>query len=111
MMMEKNIQNSETLVVAGFHEIFTAANAVRALNQVGFEDDDISMFGALAGPFADLVCFCCDIGVPPEHARYYESSFEDGGVLLLVRARESFMKETALAVLNAKGGILPPRTE
>jgi hypothetical protein len=110
-MMKEPIQNSETLIVAGFHEVFTAANAIRALNQVGFEDDDIGMVGVLAGPFADLTCFCRDIGVPAEHALYYENSFEDGGVLLLVRARESFMKKTALAVLNAKGGILPPTTQ
>lgn len=110
-MMRKSTYSSETLVVAGFHEVFTAASAIRALNQAGFEDDDIGMFGVLAGPFGDLTCFCHDIGVPIEHARYYERSFEDGGVLLLVRARESFMKETAVAVLHEKGGILPPVTQ
>jgi hypothetical protein len=110
-MMTKFTCNSETLIVAGFHEVFTAANAIQALNQAGFKDDDIGMFGVLAGPFADLTRFCHDIGVPHEHVQYYESSFEDGGVLLLVRARESFMKETALAVLNEKGGILPPITQ
>jgi hypothetical protein len=106
--MMKKPTTPETLIVAGFHEVFTAANAVRELNQVGFEDDDIDIVGVLAGSFTDLVGYCCDIGVPIEHAQYYENSFEDGGVLLLVRARESFMKQTALTVLNAKGGILPP---
>ena len=103
--------SSDILVTAGFYEVFTAANAIKALNQVGFEDDDIGMIGVLAGPSADLSRFCHDIGLPREHALYYQSSFEDGGVLLLVRARESFMIETALVVLSEKGGILPPATQ
>jgi hypothetical protein len=107
-MLKESTHNSETLITAGFYEIFTAANAVRALNQVGFEDEDIGMVGVLAGPAIELTGFCQDLGLPLEHALYYQTSFEDGGVLLLVRARESFMKKTALAVLNAKGGILPP---
>jgi len=107
-MLKDPIHNSEILISAGFYEIFTAANAVRALNQVGFEDKDIGMVGVLNGPASELSGFCRDLGLPIEHALYYQTSLEDGGVLLLVRARESFMKKTALAVLNAKGGILPP---
>ncbi|HZR66395.1 MAG TPA: hypothetical protein VFA85_14710 [Terriglobales bacterium] len=111
MLRAPGCGSSEVLVSAGFYEVFTAANAIRALNQVGFEDDDIGMIGVLAGPSIDLSQFCHEIGLPIEHARYYQTSFEDGGVLLLVRARESFMKNTALAVLNAKGGILPPAAQ
>lgn len=111
MFRAPGCSNSEIVVSAGFYEVFTAANAIRALNQVGFEDDDIGMIGVLTGPSLDLTRFCDDIGLPLEHAKYYQTSFEDGGVLLLVRARESFMEKTALAVLNAKGGILPPATQ
>ncbi len=110
-MLKETTHNSETLITAGFYEIFTAANAIQALNQVGFHDDDIGMVGVLAGPVVDIAGFCRDLGLPREHALYYQTSFEEGGVLLLVRARESFMKQTALAVLNAKGGILPPMTQ
>lgn len=106
--MKERTQNSETLVTAGFYEVFTAVNAIHALNQVGFEDDDIGMVGVLAGPVTDLTGFCAAMGLPRAHAMYYQTSFEDGGILLLVRARELFMEQTALAVLNAKGGFVPP---
>jgi hypothetical protein len=110
-MLKHSGSSSESLITAGFYEAFTAVNAIRALNQVGFEDDDIGMVGVFAGPVTDLTGFCQAIGVPREHARYYQTSFEDGGVLLIVRTRELVMKETALAVLNEKGGIFPPTTQ
>ena len=100
--------DSEILITAGFYEPFTAANAIQALNQVGFEDGDIGMLGMLDGPVSNLTGICEAIGVPLAHALYYETSFEDGGVLLIVRARELSMRRTALAVLNEQGGILPP---
>jgi hypothetical protein len=100
--------NSEILITAGFYEPFTAANAIQALNQVGFEDGDIGMVGLLDGPVTDLTGICEAIGMPRAHALYYQSSFEEGGVLLIVRARELSMRRTALAVLNEQGGILPP---
>jgi hypothetical protein len=100
--------NSEILITAGFYEPFTAANAIQALNQVGFDDGDIGMVGVLDGPVTDLTRICEAIGVPRAHALYYQTSFEDGGVLLIVRARELSMRRTALAVLNEHGGILPP---
>ena len=107
-----NLQSyhSETLVTAGFYEPFTAAGAIKALNEVGFQDSDITMLGMLAGSLSNLSHVCEDLGVPFEHASYYENSFDDGGLLLIVRAR-SEMKETALAVLNARGALLPPMLE
>jgi len=100
--------NSEILITAGFYEFFSAANAIEALNQVGFEDGDIGMLGMLDGPVTGLTGICESIGMPLAHALYYQTSFEDGGVLLIVRARELSMRRTALAVLNEQGGILPP---
>jgi hypothetical protein len=100
--------NSEILITAGFYEPFTAANAIQALTKVGFADDDIGMLGTLDGPLTNLIGFCEAIGMPLAHALYYQTSFEDGGVLLIVRARELSMRRTALAVLNEQGGILPP---
>jgi hypothetical protein len=98
----------EVLITAGFYEPFTAVNAIRALSQVGFEDEDIKMVGLFAGPASSLTTICQNIGVPLEHALYFETSLEEGGVLLIVRARELVMKETALTVLNEQGGIVPP---
>jgi hypothetical protein len=107
MFREPN-RSRDILITAGFYEAFTAVSAIRALNQVGFADDDIGMVGLFAGPASNLSGFCQSLGVPHEHASYYQSSFEEGGILLIVRARERSMKETALAILNEQGGLLPP---
>lgn len=106
--MKNQSRNLEMLITAGFYEPFTAANAIEALNQLGFEDADIGMVGLLDAPDTDLTWFWQAIGVPLEHALYYQSSFEDGGLLLIVRARESMMKKTVLAVLYEHGGMIPP---
>ena len=107
MLREPN-RSSETLITAGFYEIFTAANAIQALTQVGFDEEDIGMVGVLSGSTTNLVGFCDRLGMPAEHALYYQSSFEEGGILLIVRARELFMQKAARAVLNERGGIFPP---
>ena len=106
-MIQEN-STSEVLVTAGFYEPFTAANAIQALSRLGFEDGDIGVVGMLTGSVTNLIGFCQAIGVPLAHALYYENSFEDGGLLLIVRARESSMRKSALAVLNEQGGFLPP---
>jgi hypothetical protein len=98
---------SEIVVTALFGEPFAAANAVRALAQAGFHDADIGLVGVLAGSAPNVRWFY-KIGVPPEHASYYQSRFEDGGVLLLVRIGQRILKQIALAVLEQEGGILPP---
>lgn len=99
----------ETVVTALFCELFAAANAVRALTQVGFQDADIDLVGVLAGSAPNVRWFY-KIGVPLEHALYYQSCFEDGGVLLFVRVGQRVCKQIALAVLEQEGGILPPIT-
>jgi hypothetical protein len=68
-MLKEPSSSFESVVTAGFHEPFTAVNAIRALNQVGFEDDDIGMVGMFAGTVTSLTRFCQAIGVPREHAR------------------------------------------
>lgn len=97
----------EIVITAVFCEPFTAANAIRELMQVGFEDADIDLIGVLAGPWPNSRSLS-DIGVPAEHASYYQACFEDGGVLLIVRVRQWVKKQIASTVLEQQGGILPP---
>jgi hypothetical protein len=99
--------NSEVVIGAVFYELFTAAKAIKALNQVGFEDSDVELVGVLAG-MPDLSWLSRDMGMPVEHAQYYESCCEDGAVLVMVRARRLTSTMTALAVLQQQGGVLAP---
>lgn len=106
-MKEQN-RHTKTVITAGFSEPFTAVNAIRALNQAGIDDGDIGMIGLLAGFPAESTSFWRSIGLPHEHASYFQDSFDEGGVLLIVQAREMETREAALSVLNEQGGILPP---
>lgn len=100
--------DSDVVISAAFCELFTATNAIKALNQVGFEDNDVELFGVLAGHMPDLTHFLRQKGVPLEHALYYQACFEEGGLLVMVHARRSARQKTAVAVLKQLGGIFAP---
>jgi hypothetical protein len=107
MRNEPNI-DSGAVISAIFCELFTATNAVRALNQVGFEDSDVEVVGILAGRVPDLTDFLYETGLPLEHTSYYRACLEDGGVLVIVHARQLARKKKALAVLKQQGGTFAP---
>ena len=100
--------DSEAVISAVFCELFTATNAVRALNQVGFEDSDVEVVGILAGRVPDLTGFLYETGVPLEHTPFYRACLDEGGVLVIVRAPQLARKNKALAVLTQEGGTFAP---
>ena len=101
----------EKLPIASvFCEPFSAANAVKALDEMGFTDNEIDLIGVLGASNADLSWLLCGIGIPSEHATYYHTLFEDGAVLLMVSAQQLHRRETAARVLKRHGGIFPPQT-
>ena len=107
-MWNKQTHNSELVISAAFYDLFTAASAIQALNEMGFEDHDLDLVAVLAGYQPELTWFFHEAGVPAEHASYYQSCFEDGGALVIVRACQSSRKNAALAVLKERGGELAP---
>ena len=106
-MVNENTTGTEFVVTAWFCEPFAAASAIRALTQVGFDDADIELVGVLGGSIPNLP-WLCSMGVPAEQAWYYQSCFEDGGVLLFVPTAQYIKRQIAMAVLEQQGGILPP---
>jgi len=106
--MFRNVRETPPALVTGvFCEIFSAADAVRALNDSGFEDRDIDLIGVISGRAPDLSGFLADMGIPSDHTDYYNARFEDGAVLVVVRTPPSYMKEVAERVLKRYGGTLP----
>jgi hypothetical protein len=99
--------STQTLVTAIFWEAFSAASAATALAGTGFADADIDMLGVLAGRAPDLSGFLASIGVPDVDATYYNDCFQDGAVLLLVRA-QPWQEQIAIAVIRRHGGMLSP---
>jgi len=108
MMWNRQPGNAEVVISAAFYDLFTATSAIRALNELGFEDCDLDLVAFLAGSQPELSWLFDEAGVPREHASYYESCFEDGGALVIVRACQPRRKNAAMAVLKARGGDFAP---
>jgi hypothetical protein len=108
LMWNRQPGNSEVVVSAAFYDLFTAVSAIKALNEMGFEDRDLDLIAFLAGCQPELSCFFDEAGVPREQASYYQSCFEDGGALVIVRTCQSRRKNAARAVLRERGGDFAP---
>jgi hypothetical protein len=100
--------NGPHVVSAAFCDLFRAGDALRALERAGFSEGDIELVGVLDGHIPNLSAFCWNVGMPLEHASYYQACFEDGGALLVIRTRQINDSQFALSVLRQYGGILPP---
>jgi hypothetical protein len=85
-----------------------AGDAVDALTHAGFAECDLELVGVLHGHLPNLSVFCWSVGMPSEHASYYQACFEDGGAVLVVRTRQRTDSQLASAVLRKYGGIFPP---
>jgi hypothetical protein len=94
-------------VIGVFCEVFSAADAVRALNASGFEDDDIELIGVLSGRAPDLEMVLLGMGIPASHADYCNACFEHGAVLVSVRTLPTHRRKIALKLLKQHGGTLP----
>jgi hypothetical protein len=111
-MWNKQTHNSELVISAAFYDLFNAASAIQALNEIGFEDRDLDLIAVLAGGrLPELTWFFREAGVPAEHASYYQSCFEEGGAVVIVRACQRSRKNAALAVLKQRGGDLAPAVQ
>ena len=99
--------SSPPLVTAVFCEMFSAADAVRALGHNGFDEQDIEIIGVLSGHAPDLSWFLVGMGIPVHHAKYYNARFEDGAFLVLVRTFPVHKKQIARRVLKRFGGVCP----
>jgi hypothetical protein len=99
--------NSRQLITAIFWDSFSVASAANTLSLQGVSDSAIDTVGVLAGSTSDLSPFLASLGIPECDATYYNDCFEDGAVLLLVRARPCEHR-TAIDIIQKHGGMLPP---
>lgn len=96
------------IVSAAFCDLFRAGDALQALARAGFAEGDLELVGVLDGHASNLSAFCWNMGMPIEHASYYQACFEDGGALLVIRTRQRNDSQFAVSLLRHYGGILPP---
>jgi len=106
-MFSNREDSSPALVTGVFCEIFSAADAVRALNESGFDDEDIDLVGVLGGQAPDLNWFLLGMGIPADQGAYCNACFEEGAILVMVRTPPSQRKQVAQKLLKQHGGTLP----
>ena len=101
-------KESPHVVSAAFGDLFRASDALQALARAGFAEGELELVGFLDGHVPNLSAFCRNMGMPIEHASYYQACFEDGGALLVIHTRQRNDHQFALSVLRQYGGIFPP---
>lgn len=99
--------SSHLLITAVLWEVFSAGSAARALLRIGFADADIDAVGVLSGPAPDLSGFFASVGMTRVEAAYYSDCFQDGAVLVLIRA-QPWEQQIATEVVRRYGGLLSP---
>lgn len=99
--------SSIQLITAIFWDPFSVASAATTLSLQGVSDTAIDTVGVLAGSAPDLSGFLASLGIPECDATYYNDCFEDGAMLLVIRA-QPWEHHKAIEVIQKHGGMLPP---
>jgi hypothetical protein len=85
-------------ILALFDKKSEAKEAVRALEELGFTENDVSMFAS--GEDASL----SEHGIPGEHAELWNEGVKRGGILVMVHAEE-IQAEPVASLLTDKGAV------
>jgi hypothetical protein len=96
-------QDLHATIAAVFWETFSAGNAITALLETEFCEEDLYAVGALTGPPPDVSPLLRSTGMPPRDFAYYNDCFQEGAILLLVRATSPRERRTAVDVLSRHG--------
>lgn len=106
MFRERENGGSGT-VVSVFCDPFAAAAAVRQLAAVGVAENEIDLIGFLGSHVPDWDPLLAGLGLSAGQADYYREEFEDGAVMLVIRAGHPEPKKSAIKVVKRHGGIVP----
>jgi hypothetical protein len=104
--MAKDAGNSILHVSSLFWDGFEAGQAIADLVQSGFATEDVSAFGTFTGSIPNLDGCLLAMGLTPSESAYFADCFDEGAVLLVVRAHKLEQKHAAARLLRRHGGLL-----
>jgi len=104
--MAKDAGNSILHVSSLFWDGFEVAQAIADLAQSGFAAEDVSAFGTFAGRIPNLDRCLLEMGLTPSETAYFVECFDEGALLLVVRARKPQQRHVAARLLQRRGGLL-----
>jgi hypothetical protein len=107
-MFRRQDSGSDVLIVSLFCDPFAAVAAVRQLTTMGVAEDEIDLVGFMGTQVPDWNPFFFRVGLSVSQADYVREEFEDGAVMVVIRASgRQPKKSSALKVLREYGGVLP----
>jgi hypothetical protein len=104
--MAKDAGNSILHVSSLFWDGFEAAQAMADLAQSGFATEDVSAFGTFSGRIPNLDRCLLAMGLTPSESAYFAECFDEGAVVLVVRAHEAEQRNVAARLLRRRGGLM-----
>jgi hypothetical protein len=106
-MLKRQSREGPASIVSLFCDPFAAVAAVRQLTAIGVSENEIDLVGFLGSHAQDWNPILIAVGLPTTQADYYREEFEDGAVMLVVRAADPGPKKSLVRVLQQHGGFIP----
>jgi len=88
-----------------FWDGFDAVNAIGALARSGFSTQEIFALGVLAGSAPELEPELLELGLSQSESTLYKQLFDEGAIVLVVRAEQKTRRRIAARVMERCGGI------
>lgn len=108
MNLEGNKTTTHVTVV--FWDGFDAMNAIGALARSGFSTQEILALGVLAGSAPDLEQALLELGISQSESALFKQLFDEGAIVLVVRAQHKQRRKIAARLLEQCGGLSASNT-
>src|ERR1700742_2901254 len=106
-MLKGQSSQESASIVSLFCDPFAAVAAMRSVTAIGVAESEIDLMGFLGPHAQDWNPLLRAMGLPATDADYYREEFEDGAVMLVVRAADSAPKKSFVKLLKQHGGFVP----
>ena len=98
-----------THLSAIFWDGFDAMTAIGVLARSGFATQEICVLGILNGPIPDLEPTLTELGLSESEAAFFKQLFDEGAIVLVVRAQQEVRRKAAARLMEHCGGLLAPK--
>lgn len=103
--MNLQVNKAPTHVTVVFWDGFDAMNAIGALARSGFSTQEICALGVLTGSVPDLDQGLLNLGVSESESALFRQLFDEGAIVLVVRAEHKRRRKIAARLLEQCGGL------
>jgi len=103
--MDRERSHSPAHLSSVFWDGFDAVRAMGALARSGFSTQEYCALGILAGSVPNLEEELLELGLPESESAFLTRLFDEGAIVLVVRAHERKRRQAATRLLKQCGGV------